>query len=62
MIGGKMIYETYWQRAQRLYITRIHEKHLGDIYFPEIPFDNYQLIESTKQGVLTFEVYERVIV
>lgn len=59
VIGGKMVYTNLLPRADKLYLTRVKGTHLGDVYFPKIPFDEFNLISSQKLNNLTFEVYER---
>lgn len=60
VIGGKMVYETLLPKVDRLYLTRVAGEHVGNVYFPKIPFEQFKLISSLKQDNLTFEVYERI--
>ncbi len=60
VIGGKMVYENMLPRVDRLYLTRVSGTHEGNVYFPKIPFEKFQLISSEKVENLTFEVYERI--
>ena len=59
IIGGKQIYELSLPYADRLYITHIHKAYEGDVYFPKINYDEYNVIKSVDCGELTFNVYER---
>ena len=66
IIGGATIFEQALPYAQKLYITYIDEEFEGDTYFPEIDFDNWNLIAEEK-GIKDekniydyyFQVYER---
>lgn len=60
VIGGRMVYEQMLPIVDRLYITRIPGTHEGNIFFPEINYDDFKLIGSTKGNGIVFEVYERV--
>lgn len=60
IIGGKMVYTNLLPKADKLYLTRIPGTHIGNVYFPTIPFDEFRLIDSIKQEHLTFEIYERI--
>lgn len=59
IIGGKQIYELSLPYADRLYITHINKTYDGDVYFPKINYDAYNIIKSINSGELTFNVYER---
>ena len=49
IIGGGMIYKQFFNYANKLYITLIHEKIIADIYFPQIDFKNWVEIYSEKK-------------
>lgn len=67
IIGGGQIYElskAYWDRV---YLTTVHAKVEGDIYFPQLVEENWRLVsEETHQADekneydFTFKVLERV--
>lgn len=62
IIGGKMIYELSLEYADRLYITHIHKKFDGNVYFPRIPYDQFIKIKSNigvNSPELEFAIYER---
>lgn len=59
IIGGKQIYKVSLPYADRLYITHVNKEHEGDVFFPEIDYEKYNLISSEKNGYLDFSVYER---
>jgi dihydrofolate reductase len=64
--GGAEIFKKFIPYADKLYVTRIHESFEGDTYFPELNWDEYELV-SKKQGVqneqnpyhYVFEIYEK---
>ena len=45
VIGGASIYALFLPRAERLYLTRIHARFVGDVYFPAFHPDDWQEIE-----------------
>lgn len=49
VIGGSDIFKLLLPFTDRLYITRIDESFEGDTFFPEIDFDNWNLV-SKEQG------------
>lgn len=60
IMGGKMVYETLLPRVDYLYLTRVKGTHEGNVYFPKINFEEFELVSSNGQGNLTFEVYKRI--
>ena len=50
VIGGAIIYRQLLNKADKLYITRIHEKFEGDAYFPVIKEDEWNIVEKI-QGI-----------
>jgi dihydrofolate reductase len=69
IIGGGEIYKQALdkQLVDRLYITHVHENFDGDTYFPDLNFDNWQLISKQCMNKdekhphdYTFCVYEKV--
>ena len=59
VIGGKMIYEMMLPLAEYLYITHINKEYDGDVFFPEIKYEDYDLISSEVSGDLNFCVYKK---
>jgi len=45
IIGGASFYEQMLPRAQRLYLTFVHASIIGDAWFPDIDFTQWQEIE-----------------
>lgn len=48
VIGGGSIYQQFMPHAQRLYITQVHQDFDGDIFFPDVNFDDWQEIEKSE--------------
>jgi dihydrofolate reductase len=46
VIGGAEIFKTTLPRAKRIYLTRIHHKFEGDVYFPELNKNDWALTSS----------------
>ena len=50
IIGGASIYKLLLPKANKLYITKINQEFDGDVYFPEINEDEWEVVE-TKKGI-----------
>ena len=50
VIGGATIYKLLMPYANKMYITHINEEFDGDVYFPEISKDEWQIVEK-EQGI-----------
>lgn len=59
VIGGLQIYKLSLPFAKRIYLTHIDREHQGDIYFPQIDYDKYNVISSIKKDFLDFRIYEK---
>ncbi len=46
IIGGGEIYKQTLPIADKIYLTTIHKHFDGDVYFPEIDFTQWQIVES----------------
>ncbi len=46
VIGGAEIYRIFLPVASKLYITRIYEDFQADTFFPEIQFDDWELVSQ----------------
>ena len=42
VIGGKMVYENLLSKVERLYLTRVSGKQIGNIFFPNINFSKHR--------------------
>ncbi|MDG5788911.1 dihydrofolate reductase [Evansella sp. AB-P1] len=66
VIGGATIYKELLPKADRLYITKIHDQFEGDTYFPQFKEEEWKIV-SMEQGTVdeknkyphTFLIYER---
>ena len=66
VIGGGEIYRLAFEKAWRIYLTRIKAEPDGDIYFPQIDTKEWKLISSDdhkadekNQYAYSFQVWER---
>lgn len=48
VIGGATIYKLLMPYAKKLYLTLIHEEFEGDVYFPEIKQEEWQVVGREK--------------
>lgn len=66
LIGGGQLFQTMMPFADRLYITWVDGSYEGDTFFPEIPSDDFTLVEeweetdSTSGIHLDFAIYDRI--
>ena len=59
IIGGGKIYSSTLHLANKLYLTRIHHKFKdADTFFPEIDFNNWELIEEEKHKADDKHLYD----
>ena len=49
VIGGGEIYKLFIERANRIYLTRIHASFEGDTFLPEIDFAHWKLSSQLHQ-------------
>lgn len=66
IIGGSEIYNLFINKADKLYITRIHGDFTADVFFPKINYENWTLLEKIKNKSdekhkfdYDFMIYER---
>ena len=48
IIGGAEIYKLFLPLVKKIYITQIYAKFDADVFFPEINFNNWKLLEKTE--------------
>lgn len=48
VIGGATIYKLLLPYANKIYLTLIHEKFEGDVFFPEIDEKGWKIVETEK--------------
>jgi dihydrofolate reductase len=46
VIGGAEIFRTSFDKANRIYLTRIHHRFEGDVYFPVLNDQEWHLVKS----------------
>ncbi len=46
VIGGAEIFNTAFEKAHRIYLTRIHHQFEGDVYFPVVNEKEWRLIKE----------------
>jgi dihydrofolate reductase len=66
IIGGAEIFKTSFEKADRIYMTRIHHKFEGDVYFPAINELQWKLTKEVFRApdeknayAHSFQVWER---
>ena len=66
IIGGARIYETSLPRADRLLVTRVHAQIEGDVHFPQVDWNAWQLLEEEPHAAdekndhpHTYQIWER---
>jgi dihydrofolate reductase len=64
IIGGSQIYESFLPFANKMELTRIHRNYEGDVYFPEINWKEWSLVnredrETIKGLKYSFETYKK---
>jgi len=67
VIGGAQVYARTLPHADRLLLTRVHAEVVGDVFFPEVAWEQWQLLEEEKHEeddhndyAFSFQVYQRV--
>jgi dihydrofolate reductase len=66
IVGGAELYRESLSRANRLYLTRVRAAVEGDTSFPDVAWNNWQLVESEEHDAnekneyaYRFETYDR---
>ncbi len=59
--GGVMVFESFKQYIDQIYVTRINETHSGDVYYNSFNLDSFNLISeySGENKLLIFQTWER---
>lgn len=64
--GGAEIYRLALPLANRLYLTRVHAEVEGDVWFPEVDWQDWEQVETKDhltdarhESALTFQVWQR---
>ena len=59
IIGGAEIFKLALPKAEKIYITHVHGKYKGDVFFPQIDWDAWEKIAEEKHDKYTFAEYLR---
>lgn len=66
IIGGGEIYRSFWERAQRIYFTRVEVSPEADTFFPSIDPAEWKLVQQLDREAdaknafnLSFQIWER---
>jgi dihydrofolate reductase len=66
VIGGAEIFNSSFDKAQRIYLTRVHHQFEGDVYFPALDTNDWTLThnrfchaDEKNAWSHTFQVWER---
>ena len=57
--GGASVYKIGLEVADRLELTRVHQRPEGDTFFPEVNFKEWKLVKEEKHRGFTFQSYIR---
>lgn len=58
-IGGAQIYAEALKLADTLHISLVKENYIGDTFFPEINFEEWEEIDTKEKEGFTYKKYER---
>ncbi len=68
VIGGARIYEMMFGCVERLMLTRVHAEVEGDVFFPAVDWDEWQLVEEESCAAdekndfaHTYQIFDRVV-
>ena len=59
IIGGSSIYKEFLPKATTLHISHIKKEYKGDTFFPEINWNNWEVIEEKDFPDFTYRKYKR---
>jgi len=59
VVGGAEIYKAFLVVANRLYLTTVHGNYPGDVYFPAIEWEDWQLTSSLEAVGFTAKVWDK---
>lgn len=61
IIGGARLYEEALPLADTLEITKVDGEYDGDVFFPEINYEEWNLVEEVKKDGYSFLTYKKVV-
>ena len=63
VIGGAGVYESFMDKADKIYLTIVHSEFKADTFFPELNMRDWEIASEedvfTKEYILTNYVYKR---
>ena len=59
VIGGEIIYELFLPFANKMELTRVHDNFEGDVFFPEVNWKEWKLMNEEKHLQYSFLSYSR---
>lgn len=59
VIGGAQIFAAALPFAEKMYITHVYQEYPGDVYFPNVDWDQWEKIEDEPHGQFSFAVYKK---
>lgn len=59
IIGGSHIYQAFLSRADRLYLTTVHQVIEGDTFFPKFEMQDWSVIEQISNDQFTIQVLDK---
>ena len=60
VIGGAIIFKDGLEIADRLFLSHIKQSYEGDVFFPEIDQERWNVVSEKDYDEFTFKEYERV--
>ena len=62
IIGGSSIYKEFLPKTTHLHISHITQSHQGNIFFPEIDWNEWTVMEEKDYDEFTFKKYKKKII
>lgn len=59
IIGGAKIFEIFLPLANRLYLSIIHAHHLGDSYFPNVDWAQWEIVSEEERESFSIKIFNR---
>lgn len=60
IIGGATIYKQMLPLVDTLEITHVHDKPIGDVYFPEVDWSKWEEVKREEHKGFSFATYKKV--
>ncbi len=59
VVGGSTVYKLALPYADKLYISRVHGHHEGNVYFPKFDLKEYILVSKTESAEVDYLIYDK---